>query len=437
MAWRDEYRPGSFRGVPFNLRTSSRTGGRRTILDEYPLRDDPSTQDMGRSARKFTLTMVVTGADYMARRDKLIEALETKGSGTLVHPYYGEMQVAVLGDYSCEESTAEGGRATISQTFVESGEEPRPDNKPLTGAQANAAADLVQEESFFDFVESWEVVGYASFVADEAMGLLGEAADYINDAGGMLAETVGGYVDSAEGMFADAAGYISSAGGLLSGASTFSTMLGRFTGSFQQLILSPGNLAGSIIGLIRSMTATSNPFAAFRAQAALFNLGSKTKPVRSAGYVTPARARQAANQAAVYRLIERVAVAEAVRLSTGRPLDSRGRPLPGMTYDNREQAIQVRDQLVAELERQQLGASAKHYRTLAGLSSSLVVELQRTAADLAPLGSYTPQTTMPALLVAHKLYGDARRAPEIATRNRLTHPGFVAGGQPLEVLRDA
>lgn len=408
MAWRDEYRPGSFRGVPFNLRTSSRTGGRRTILDEYPLRDAPSTQDMGRSARKFTLTMVVTGADYMARRDKLIEALEAKGPGTLVHPYYGEMQVAVLGDYSCEESTAEGGRATISQTFVESGQAPRPDNKPLQGAQANAAADLVQEEAASEFAEVWAVAGYASFVAEEAVDVLQEAT-----------------------------GYIASAGGMLTSASGFGSMVGRLTGSFQQLLLSPGNLAGNIIGLVRGMTATSDPFAAFRAQSSLFNLGSKAKPGRSAGYVTKARAQQAANQAAVYRLIERAAAAEAVRLASGRPLDASGRPLPGLTYDNRDQAVQVRDQVVAELERQQLEASAQRYRTLAGLSSSLVVELQRTAADLAPLASFTPQATMPALLIAHKLYGDARRATDIAARNRLTHPGFVAGGQPLEVLRDA
>jgi prophage DNA circulation protein len=435
MAWRDEYRPGSFRGVPFNLRTSSRTGGRRTILDEYPLRDKPSTQDMGRSARKFTLNMVVSGADYMARRDKLIEALETKGPGTLVHPYYGEMQVALLGDYSCEETTAEGGRATISQTFVESGDEPRPDNKPLTGAQANAAADLVQEESLFEFVESWDIAGYASFVADEAMGVLGDAAGYLEEAGGLLTE-VTDYANSATGMFADAANYITSAGGLLTGASSFGSLVNRLTGNFQQLLLSPGNLAGNIIGLIRSMTSGSNPFAAFRAQTALFNLGSKAKPVRSSGYVTKARVQQATNQAAVYRLIERVAVAEAVRLATGRPLSVNGRPLPGMSFDSREQAVQVRDQIMVELERQQLEASAQRYRALAGLSSSLVVELQRTAANLAPLATYTPHSTMPALLIAHKLYGDARRAQDLVTRNRLTHPGFVVGGQPLEVLRN-
>lgn len=46
-------------------------------------------------------------------------------------------------------------------------------------------------------------------------------------------------------------------------------------------------------------------------------------------------------------------------------------------------------------------------------------------------------TTMPALLIAHRVYGDARRADDIVSRNRIAHPGFVSGGQVLEVLKDA
>jgi prophage DNA circulation protein len=38
-------------------------------------------------------------------------------------------------------------------------------------------------------------------------------------------------------------------------------------------------------------------------------------------------------------------------------------------------------------------------------------------------------------VVAHQLYGDATKADEIIARNRnVRHPGFVRGGQALEVL---
>ena len=76
MAWRDDYRPGSFRGVPFHLKSSSSTGGRRTVLNEFPLRDTPMTEDMGRRARQFQLNLTLIGvglnrcrnAPGMARR---------------------------------------------------------------------------------------------------------------------------------------------------------------------------------------------------------------------------------------------------------------------------------------------------------------------------------------------------------------------------------
>ncbi|MBX9755076.1 MAG: hypothetical protein K2X80_10005, partial [Pseudomonadaceae bacterium] len=180
----------------------------------------------------------------------------------------------------------------------------------------------------------------------------------------------------------------------------------------------------------------------------------------------PARAQQAANQAAVYRLIERVAVTEAARLATGRPLAAdpalvvgqlpttgssltadasviearlppAGSPLPGLSYDNREQAVQVRDQLLVELDRQQLQATPARYSALAKLTTALVTDLNRQSTSLAPLAKYQPQITQPALLIAHRLYGDARRADEIVARNRISHPGFVPGGQVLEVLKNA
>lgn len=408
MAWRDDYRPGAFRGVPFHLKSSTRTGGRRTVLDEYPLRDEPSTQDMGRKARQFNLSMTVIGKDYMVQRDQLISALEAFGPGTLMHPFYGEMQVAVLGDYSIEESTEQGGLARITQNFVEDHGKPRPDNQPVPGALVNQSADQVQTDAVAEFEEEFSITGYAGFVADEAIAALQNATDSVADLGG-----------------------------LLSGSSQFSSRYQRLTGSLQRLLLSPGNLATSLLGMVRGISVTNSPLAAFRAQAGLFNLGRSAKPVRGAGYATSSRAQQAKNQTAIYRLLERAAASEAARLATGRPLDENGKRLPGVTYDNRNQAVESRDLILAELDRQMLVATPERYRALARLAATLVADLNRQATSLAPLAQYQPQITQPALLIAHRLYGDARRADDIVVRNRISHPGFVPGGQILEVLKNA
>lgn len=443
MGWRDDYRPGAFRGVAFHLKNSSSSGGRRTVLNEYPLRDEPYTEDMGRRARKFQLSMTVIGQDYMAQRDRLIEALETSGSGTLMHPFRGELQVAVFGDYSCEESTEQGGLARISVTFVESGTKPRPDSQVAQGALGNLSADKLQADALDEFVDSFSVTGWAGFVADSAIDVLQDATQMILNAGG-----------------------------LLEGSGEFGTLYRRLTGSFQQLILAPGNLAGSLLGLVRSLSGSaSTPLDALNGQMSLFGLGNSAKTAASSWrYQTPARMQVVKNQTAVYRLIERASVSEAVRLvvspapntSTGgaaksgtsgnasasAPSNPSGsgsagsnaepvHRVPGIALDNRDQALDIRDQILDELDRQQLTAPPARYRPLAKLSADLVSETNKQSAALAPLTQVTPVSTLPALLLAHQLYGDARQVEQISTRNRISHPGFVPGGATLEVLKNA
>lgn len=428
MAWRDDYRPGAFRGVPFHLKSSSATGGRRTVLNEYPLRDEPSTEDMGRRARQFSLTMTVIGQDYMAQ----IEALETAGPGTLMHPFRGELYVAVIGDYSCEESTEQGGLARISATFVEAGATARPDNTVAQGFAANAAADSLQEDAQSEFLDQFAVSGWAGQVAEQAGSMLG------------------GAIATVQNLTGD----ILSGGGLMQGSNQFGTLLRRMTSSVQQLVLAPGNLAGSLLGMVRGISGgTSNPMQALTAQMALFGLGNQSRGSSgsSSGYRTTAQQQITANRTAVYRLIERAAVAEAVRLAVSKPstatptsaavLASTDAAAPhrvaGVTFDNRNQAVEIRDQLLDELDRQQLSAAPERYRLLARLGAELATEMGRTSASLAPLTRITPPATLPALLLAHQLYGDASQAEQIVTRNHIAHPGFVPGGIQLEVLKNA
>lgn len=466
MTWRDDYRPGAFRGVPFHLKSSSSTGGRRTVLNEFPLRDEPMTEDMGRRARKFQLSMTVIGPDYMAQRDRLIAALETFGPGTLMHPFRGELLVAVIDDYSCEESTEQGGLARISVTFVEAGEVPRPDSVVVQGIVGNEAADALEEDALAELLDRFAVAGWISSVGDDAKGMLGEALAAVGEAVG-YAE---GLANDAIGVAQDTTDQLFSAGGLLQGTGSFGAVFRRLTSNIQQLVLSPGNLGTALLGLVRSISSgTGNPLLALKAQMSLFGLGSRAKRISvPSAYRTPARTQMAENQAAVYALIERVAIAEAVRLAVSKPAStssaagsaSSGRQtsavsfqatrsgaaitgsaaiqrVDGVAFDNRDQAVEIRDQLLAELDRQQLSAAPERYRQLTRLGAALVSELNRTAASLVPLTRITSPQTQPALVMAHRLYGNARQAEQIVARNRIAHPGFVPGGVELEVLKNA
>jgi prophage DNA circulation protein len=69
--------------VPFAVRRSDAQVGRRTVQHEYPQRDTPFAEDMGRAARRFSLDAYVLGPDYDQARDRLIDALEARGPGLL------------------------------------------------------------------------------------------------------------------------------------------------------------------------------------------------------------------------------------------------------------------------------------------------------------------------------------------------------------------
>ncbi|GAC1040826.1 DNA circularization N-terminal domain-containing protein [Rhizobium sp. No.120] len=138
--WRQLLLPASFRGAPFHVEGGSKAGGRRAVTHEYPKRDDPYTEDMGRRARKFSISAYVIGDDYFIFRDLLSAALDTEGGGTLIHPTMGIMNVVCEG-YSVSESREEGGMARFEILLVEAGTSPYTPAAADTQSVTSSAAD--------------------------------------------------------------------------------------------------------------------------------------------------------------------------------------------------------------------------------------------------------------------------------------------------------
>ena len=105
IAWRQYLKVASFRGTPFYVESAVRDSGRRIVTHEFPKRDVPYAEDMGRRAREFTVRgyLIVHPSEerfpndllkrrnYIIARDKLIEALEVEGPSTLQLPLLGMM----------------------------------------------------------------------------------------------------------------------------------------------------------------------------------------------------------------------------------------------------------------------------------------------------------------------------------------------------------
>ena len=145
--WRQKLLPASFRGAMFHVEMGAKESGRRIVVHEFPKKDSPYAEDMGRRARTFTVRAYIfvfpedTGIplyqrDYTKPRDQLIDELEQADPGILQLPTIEPMMVTVP-QYRWTEEERFGGYCTFDITFVEFG---YPPSAPQLSGSANLKA---------------------------------------------------------------------------------------------------------------------------------------------------------------------------------------------------------------------------------------------------------------------------------------------------------
>lgn len=393
MAWRDQWQKASFRGVEFRFRSASAVLGRRNVVHSYPGRDDPYVEDMGRKAREFTLEAFVLGDGYIAWRDQLEAACEQAGPGELVHPTRGRMQVAVQ-DCRPTESIEAGGLAGFSLTFIEAGGNKFPSVRMDTPSMVSGAADTALGAVRGDFAKRFKVSGFPSFVGTAALANVTAAI-------GAMRGTIMSYVPDM---------------GILP---AFTFELDAMLGAASSLLGTPADLASRFGTQIGALNGLLSPSVARPAAASLSGFGATLQTVPT---TTPSRVQQSANQSAVVSLVQRTALIESARAASQE------------TFASRTDALAVRDQLADALQAQAETAPDSVYVALIDLRVAVVKDIGTRAADLTDLVEVTPRATLPAIVLAYRLYGDPSRDGEIVSRNGVRHPGFVPGGRALEVL---
>lgn len=377
MTWRDQIQSGSFRGIPFLVDSHQLSGGRRVVKHEYPGKDKPGTEDMGRKAKDFSLEFYVVGSDYMDARDQLIDALDAGGAGLLVHPYYGRMQVNVE-TYNLRESVREGGKATFSVSFCESGDTDQPSRIVDSSKQTSESAAALSEAAVVAFTEQYSANGLPSWAID---GL----TDTLDQIAGSLRIKTADLLDN---------------------------------------INSPAVISQSIVNAAVSIVAeVGYSISAFQRAAAI---GLDIPPLP---FTTSLRQQQSRNQAALIQLSRQATLAAAANLTAAEAFPAR----------NDASAVLVAASASVDALQSDSGADGavlndNVYFALADLKTALNTDLQTRGLRLPEMASYIPVTTQPALVIAHHLYGDASRDGEIIDRNGIQSPGFVVGGEALEVL---
>lgn len=381
----------SFRGVPFYVSTSERSGGRRGPLHEFPARDLPSFDDQGETQNAFPVEGYVVGEEYLQARDALIAAIRAPGVGELQHPYHGVLQV-VCKTWSVRESTADGGRATFTLGFVRAEQlvEPAPSVVPVE--LARVAADAAESAVGAQLAASYSVAGLAP-----------------------------SYIESAERVVEQIGGAIS---GALAPLLQVAEDLARMRLRISDLIAESAGYArapqAAFDAVVEAIKSTVD--LGLDGVDALLALAGFTAEITDGGQETPSRKIERENVRALEEMFRGVAVTAAVR--TAIEID----------YESYDQAVGVQRRILEAFDALTDSADDDLFGRLAELRAAVVRAIPDETARLPRIVSHAINVATPSVVVAYELYGDQAREADLVARNSIENPMFVPGGESLEVL---
>jgi prophage DNA circulation protein len=119
VSWIDFLLPASWRGIPFQIFDNEARVGRRVALHEYPFRDTPWPEDMGRASSYYTFRGFLVGDDCYIQQDLMMIACEISGAGPLIHPTLGLLSVSLAEPAVFRQSFQQGRAVMIDFVFVE------------------------------------------------------------------------------------------------------------------------------------------------------------------------------------------------------------------------------------------------------------------------------------------------------------------------------
>jgi len=402
--WRDELLPASFRGISFLIPQASVPVGMKGQLHEFPQRDEPYFEQLGKQSQVHRLTVWIIGDDCFERRDKFLEAIQTPGTGELVHPWLGRMQVKA-GEAELTHDYQQGGMVSMLVTFY-------PDT-PLKFpvARVNTQQQVVKaSESMWDSA----LARYKAAMAKVDQARLGLAR---------LRNNLSAVYTVIQRQFAP-----------------FVSVFTSLTGLAQSIMNAPGSLSELF----------SSYFSDFSVQDYLGNDSSYRNTVATAsqqaeavssintastfGGVDSAAASQATADLVQDALLVQIALivsempvaSQPVSTDTTPSADQQAvQPFERPEVPVADDVLELRDGLNEAMLEASMKADSAHYLVLNALRQAIVKHLTAVAASGVRLVEITPPETLSALVLAYRRFGDATRESEVVERNRIHHPGFV------------
>ncbi|WP_375592155.1 DNA circularization protein [Chitiniphilus eburneus] len=416
MSWRDQLEKASFRGVPFHISRSGGEVGRRVQLTEYPLRDLPYAEDLGRKARTFTLDAFVLGPDYRAARDRLLAALEQPGPGELVLPSRGHQQV-VAQRCSLEETTEQGGMARLSLEFAEAGKNELPNSQIDTEAQLRQAGDRLITVCGQDFAAQWKIgaqrlkgdlltaleAGVGDFL--EALVAAQQTFDWIERQLGAL-ERIEQQVDQVMNSLEKLLG-------------TPAALYQRLVGSLQRISIRLQRFGQDFDSIVTGRRPNGGTQALDAVKPLLFESPARHVMLPS----TPVNVANLRNRLALDQATRIIAVTQAAMA------------LPTAPVLASADLIAMRDTVFEAIDTLADQASDLTYPALLALKAATIRAVAQRLPATAQLREIWQGVCEPALVVAWRQNGNLDAELDLVVRNDIRHPGFVPDGRTLNLLK--
>lgn len=404
------YRRASFRGVEFEVTSRSWTSGRRNQVHEYPDKDTPYTEDLGKKYETYPVTAYVIGSDYQSRRDSLRKACLQKGSGTLVHPDYGTVEVA-CDAISVKEEYNTQRMAVIELTFIEAGEKAIPETTvDFPGKVSTSASNLLSSAKN----------GFAAaFMVSDGINGLVSLLGNISGLCTSCLDNIGTGVGYVEGLRSDVQGTMNK---IVAAASVALDL----KNSAKNLLNTPASLAANIdtvFSAIASLCGKSpSSFNTIRNLSSASN-ASQTASVSNEDARTEKKCMQQIEQ-----MTKQVVVAKEAEAITS------------IEFSNAEEAETVLNTFLEDTEEVELFEDVEPnpeiMQSLRDLREIVVDYVHEIVLELPRTKTLKLNGTLPSLVLAYDLYEDVDRADEIVKKNQIQFPAFIPAGKELKVLTE-
>lgn len=402
-SWRNNLRPSSFRGVPFYVDAASGSGGRRLVTHEFPLRNAPAIEDLGKAANRYRIRAWVVGDTYLQNSNALLNALqENDTAGVFVHPWRGPINCRA-GLISWHESKDQGGYCAFDIEFaVDNGGLPSP-----TQTVDTASTLLSGIASMLSLATAAYVTG--SLIASNPALLLGFAGGLLGGLSGtLLGLPVGVIGGLAQAVAAIVQTPSSDAGTAAAVQSVFQSAAANAV-TLATPVVTPDD---PIVGVSPLLAPAADPSGGL---AALATWGDALP--------TPVNTDQAAQQTAIQQLVQGQAVLAVLTVYAQ------------IDWPSSNTATAARDQVQTMIDAQLDLAAATGaddlYRGWQALAGAAMQDLITRAQALPSLISYTTLSSQSSLILAWQWYQDADRADGLDLLNDAPDPMFM----PLSGVR--